>query len=364
MLRVELVEHAPCAHYTGIGRYTRELYASLQGRVDVALRTGLDPPLATHLSFLHHLPLGVRGHEAGRLIHFTQILGCAQMLWRPTRPAVATIHDLGSLAWPPEAAMLSPLDRFFLHLSYQSLTRMDALIAVSEFSRQCAISRLRVPPGRIFTVHSGNNGRHFQPVAGARRRLEDRGVPDQQDQATLLYVGSELPRKNLVTLLETAHQLKQRGRRIRLLKIGSSGGERFRTVTREAVARLGLEKEVLWFDHVSDQELPVFYSAADVYVCPSFLEGFGHPVLEAMACGTPVVCARTGSLPEIAGDAAALVSPSRAVDFADAIETLLDDPNARCTAVARGLQRAATYTWDKTAEGTVAVYARVSRAVE
>jgi glycosyltransferase involved in cell wall biosynthesis len=362
MLEVELVEHTPGNPFSGIGRYTHMLYAHLLPRISVRLTSHIDPPFTRCLSFLHHLPVGVQAHQRGSIVHFMEDLGCSQMLWRPLHPAIATSHDLGMLVWPPEARMHRGFDRLVVRLSYAGLKRMDAIITPSEFARQAVIRRLRIPPARVFAVHSGHDSNRFRPVSAARAKLAARyGLPDHTSYKYMLYVGSESPRKNMSTLLRALRKLPPN---VRLLKVGRAGVERFRAHTNKLVTKYKLGDRVFFFEQVPDQDLPLFYSAADVYVCASFLEGFGIPIVEAMACGVPVVCSNVAALPEVAGEAAILVSPNDAQAFADAVLTIIEDSALSTQMAARSVQRAAAFSWAQTAEAVIAVYQRVAAVAE
>ena len=353
-LEVDLVEHSPGAPFTGIGRYTRELYRHLLPRVAVRLTKHINPPLTRRLTFLHYLPIGVQAHKPGSIVHFMEDMGCSQMLWRPVRPAIATSHDLGMLVWRPEAQMHRLLDRVLIRLSYLGLKRMDAIITDSEFARQTVVQRLGIPAERVFAIRLGTNHNLFRPVADARTQLAKRyGLPDSSDHKYLLYVGSELPRKNLDTIFRALRLLPPH---VRLLKVGLAGPKRFRRHTHELVTAYDLAERVLFLEQVSEEDLPLLYSAADVYLCASFLEGFGIPVVEAMACGLPVVCSNTSSLPEITGGAAIVVPPEDATSFAEAALTVLSDDSVCERMRVRGLQQASGFTWDRTAEAVTAVY--------
>jgi glycosyltransferase involved in cell wall biosynthesis len=357
-LPVELVLHDPSARGTGIGRYAWALHRHLSGRVNVRVTAQTAPPLARYLDFLRYLPTGVVGHDPGALVHFTEDAGCAQMLWRPVHPAVATSHDLGWLSWPPEARMHRAFDRALLRLSYLGLRRMDAVIAISEYSRRQLIEHLGIPEERVVTVHSGVDQAAFRPMEVDRAGLlRQHGVVDDPSFRYLLYVGSELPRKNLATILRALGRLPQS---VRLLKLGGPGPRRFRRRTTELVARLGLADRVFLIGEVSDADLIRFYNAADAYVCASFLEGFGQPVLEAMACGLPVVSSSAGALPEIAGPAALLVAPLDDVGLAEAVDRLLGDAELRRRLIQHGLEQAARFSWDQTADGVLSVYRHVT----
>lgn len=364
-IHVELAEHSPGATHTGIGRYTHELYthlARLADRVSVRLTRNISPPLAQRLSVLHHLPVGVQGHQAGNIVHFVQILGCAQMLWRPVRPAVATVHDLGLLIWPERLPLKKQINRLLFALSLAGLRRMDAIITISEFTRQGVIKHLRIPAARVHTVHAGIDLDLFRPIAGARQQLA-RHCPvfGQPDARCLLYVGSEMPRKNLGTLLRALALVAQEHPNVHLLKVGAAGSAELRTETLRLIDALSLQDRVHFCETIPDTDLPLFYSAADGYVCPSQLEGFGLPVAEAMACGAPVVCSNTTALPEVAGDTALLVPPLDAEAFASAIMRLLDDEGMRQRLITGGLQRAARFSWQNTAEGVLEVYQHLAR---
>lgn len=356
-IEVELVEHTPGAPHSGIGRYTQELYRRLADRISVQLTTQIDPSLIRYSSFFHNLPLGIRARRPGSIVHFVEDLGSSQMLWNPVIPAVATSHDLGMLVWPPEATMHRPLDRFIWYLSYLALRRMDAVITVSEFSRRMVIEHLNIPPSRVFAIHSGIDTGRFRPIPDARERLTSRyALPHGSQDRYLLYVGTEIPRKNLKTIFQTLERLPPN---VRLLKAGAAGHPRFREATLRAIDASGVNDRVILLDDISDEELALAYSAADVYICCSMLEGFGLPILEAMASGTPVVCSDVTSLPEIAGDAAILVPPEDDQGFAAAVASILDDEGLRSRAVTLGLERARHFSWDKTANEVVSVYERV-----
>jgi glycosyltransferase involved in cell wall biosynthesis len=357
-IQVELVEHTPGSPHSGIGRYTRELQRHLSEFVTTTLTTQVDPPLSEYLTTLRHFPIGVTDHRPGSIVHFVEDLGCSQMLWRPLRPAVATSHDLGVIAWPPERQMHPAIDRIVWRLSYVGLKKMDAVIAVSNFSRQMLIRRLRLDPGRVFTVHSGINTSTFKPIPSARQELIARyRLPAAEELSYLTYVGTEIPRKNMLTILKTLSRLPSN---VMLLKVGSPGTWRARQATYDAIRHLGLGGRVLFYEDVPEDDLPLFYCTADVYIACSFLEGFGHPILEAMACGTPVICSNVASLPEVAGDAAILIHPTDDRRFAEAVTSVLSDTRLRKRMVSNGLERTRKFSWQKTAEGVVAVYERVA----
>ena len=353
-MRVELVSHLPKGSVSGIGRYVEELHRQLQEQIDVTITQGIDPPLAERFQILHNFPIGVKDHRPGSIVHYTQIMGCAQMLWNPVRPAVATVHDLGMLVWPQEAMMFNWIDRLFLRLAIMGLKQMDAIIAVSEATRGTVVDYLGVPSERVWTVHEGYDSSRFGPILDARRQIEQRyGLNAEEGIKYLLYVGTEIPRKNIPTLLKAIALLP---RNVKLIKVGRAGGEKYRKNTERAIAELGLQESVLFFEDVPDQELALFYCAADAYCCASFVEGFGLPVLEALACGTPVACSSVGSLPEITGEAALLFPPDNLQAIVAALSLVLTNCALRERLIAEGLKQAQKFSWHQSTKDTRMVY--------
>jgi Glycosyltransferase len=230
---------------------------------------------------------------------------------------VFTLHDLIFLFYP-EAH--KPLNRWFLTLMMPRFLRAaDAVIAVSECTKRDAMRLYGLDEAKIRVIYEGVSPR-FRPaspeaIAAVRARYN---LPE----CFILYVGTIEPRKNLTALLEAFHHLLAT-HDLRLVIVGKKGWlyEGFFRRLRE----LGLEDRVIFTGYVPDEDLPAIYSAADLFVFPSLYEGFGLPVLEAMACGTPVVCSNTSSLPEVAGDAALLVDPTDVRALAGAIERVLTD---------------------------------------
>jgi len=266
---------------------------------------------------------------------------------------VFTLHDLIFLFHPETH---KPLNRWFLTLMMPRFLRAaDAVIAVSECTKRDAIRFYSIPEEKITVIYEGVSPR-FRPAnpEAVRAVREKYGLPER----FILYVGTIEPRKNLTTLLEAFHHLLAT-RDLRLVFVGKKGWlyEGFFRRLRE----LGLEDRVIFTGYVPDEDLPAIYSAADLFVFPSLYEGFGLPVLEAMACGTPVVCSNTSSLPEVAGDAAILVDPTDVRALAGAMERVLTDEHLRAEIYAKGLGRARQFTWAKAAQETLKVYLEVMR---
>jgi glycosyltransferase involved in cell wall biosynthesis len=236
--------------------------------------------------------------------------------------------------------------------------RAAAVIAVSEHARQELQRVLRVPAGKIHVVHeAAPNG--FQPLvspaarAALRRKYQ---LPDEY----LLYVGTLEPRKNLNRLIRALKQVRAAGHRHRLVLVGPQGWmmQNFR----KEIAAEDMTNAVQFLGYVPTADLPGLYSLATLFVFPSLYEGFGLPPLEAMACGTPVVSSNRSSLAEICGDAAHLVDPEDTPQIAQALCDLLEDPARRAALGQRGLARAKSFSWQRAAQETAAIYRQVVAA--
>jgi glycosyltransferase involved in cell wall biosynthesis len=347
--------------HSGISRYARELYRQLNGRIRVDLCSFRSPPLAQRLTFLEHVPLGVEPDQGTGLYHFTRIMGCSLMLWRPVHPAVATVHDLGHLVWPGERPR-NVLDRLLLQLSLSCLRRMDHIVADSHATERSLTKHLGIGPDRIEVVYLGVDHNRFQPRTDARLLLQERyQIAFSSSTHNVLFVGNEFPRKNLRTLLEALVVLKRDRMPVRLIKVGGAGSPECHSTFLRQISNLDLTDSVWIAGEVDEADLPLFYSAADVLVLPSLVEGFGLPVLEAMACGTPVVCSQAGALPEVVGDAGLLVEPYDTRGFAEAVAALWEDTNLRDQLIEKGRERCHLFSWERTGGETLAVYDELLR---
>jgi glycosyltransferase involved in cell wall biosynthesis len=267
------------------------------------------------------------------------------------RRRVVTFHDLTFFLLPGRY----PVSR---RLYFQTMTRLsarvaDAVIVPSEAVRQDVRRILRMRPERVFVIPEAA-GPAFHPqgagaVEAVRRRYGLEGP-------FLLSVGSLEPGKNRERLLQAFARLRARGLEHTLAVVGQRA---WRYEGEAPLAqRLGLADSVRFMGYVPAADLPALYNAADLFVFPSLREGFGLPALEALACGTPVVASNVSAVPEVVGDAALQVCPYDVEALANAIERLLGDDGLRADLRARGLERAAGFTWEKAARQTVEVYRR------
>ena len=288
-----------------------------------------------------------------RLVPEAELYHATEHLLLPLKrvPTVLTVHDLIYHLFPEHH---KPLNYWFLNRAMPLFVqRAKAVIAVSESTKQDLIRCYGVHSDKITVVHEAA-APHFCPaspgaIVSARARY---GLPER----FILTVGTIEPRKNLSRLLDALQRLRKKGDNARLVVVGSKGWlyEGFFHHLEE----LQLGDAVLLPGYVPDADLPAVYSAARVFVLPSLYEGFGLSVLEAMACGTAVVCSRTSSLPEVGGDAARYFDPTDVEEMAEAIGALWHDEALRMETGRRGLAQAARFSWRRAAEETMAVYQR------
>jgi len=353
-MRICIDTHAALGHKTGIGHYAISLldalrrvapeheYVPIRGRREVRMRLhrrlgwqqGCVPWYARRVrADLLHVP----GFDAPR--------------WRVC-PIVLTVHDVIGLLFP---ANLPPISRFYWSRWLPRTVRWaDRVITDSEHTRRDLIRMLGISPQRIDVVYLGVH-QAFRPLED-RHRLSEVRHKYRLPPSIILYVGTLEPRKGLDTLIAAYAALASDIEHD--LVIAGKSGWYTEPLFREIQAQ-GLTGRVHFTDYVADEDLPALYNAADLFVFPSRYEGFGLPPLEAMACGTPVVCSDASSLPEVVGDAALLVPPDDPDALAAVLHRVLGDRALQGTMRAMGLDRAGGFTWDKTARQTVEIYERL-----
>lgn len=329
---------------SGIDRYSQELAKLLPV---TSVRTGrYKLELDGHWLVSYLKDLNDTVHYTNQ--HFGRISMCADL------PFIVTVHDLERICFP--FSKQEPVEEASLRSDAAAIQKADAIIAVSKNTKKDLIKYLRVPEDKITVVYNGVNHSAFKPTY-----LPISPVP------YILYVGSERPRKNLGRLLDAFSELKKipRFADLKLIKCGGPGrSDSFRDVTLQKIKELGLDSEVVFVDLLSDDLLSAYYSSARALIYPSLYEGFGLPVLEAMACDCPVITSNVSSLPEVAGDSAMLIDPFNVQNIYDAINRLLTDDVLRNELIIKGKQHCISFSWEKTADQTMTVYHRVEQSLK
>jgi glycosyltransferase involved in cell wall biosynthesis len=356
---------------TGVGYYTEHLLQHLAREVEstgdelvvisnqpVDTQVPLPPHVRVHAGHRFPIRIGWMQLRAARALealapdvaHFTNGMVPAST----AVSTVVTIHDM-SLRLYPEC---HPVRRLLLNrpLMHVAIQRASAIVTVSHSTRRDLLRLHGLAPERVTVVHEAASPA-FRPI-GDRGRLNSirakYGLPDR----FVLYVGTIEPRKNLARLIDAFAQARHRGITHDLVCVGPYGWSSRDLVGR--IERLGLSSHVHFTGYVPFEDLPVIYNLGELFVFPSLYEGFGLPVVEAMASGTPVLTANTSSLVEIAGDGAETVDPTNTEALGAAIYGLLTDEPRRRDLAQRGWQRSRAFSWSQTAKDMLAVYQRAA----
>jgi glycosyltransferase involved in cell wall biosynthesis len=342
---IKLIEHLPCALpddqlivYAGNTPIDQQI-----GAVTVRkARVPIEHP-AARIAWEHLvLPLQVRQDRID-LYHglaFASPMGIGV-------PSIVTIHDLAFLQWPEQVP--GRRSQYLSRIVRGSVKRAQRVIAVSGHTKRDIVELLGVPDDRIDVTPLGVDATMQRPGADAIEAFnQEQGL----ENPFVLAVGNLEPRKNLATLVQAFASVAGRIPHD-LVLVGAEG---WRTeALHQALGNPSLRGRVRLQGFVPPDELPLWYSACDIFTIPSLYEGFGLPLLEAMACGAPAIASNRSSLPEVAGDAALLVDPD-VESISAAIEHLATDHELRSLLSDKATARAAHFTWRRTAELTAECY--------
>jgi len=356
---------------TGVGYYTEHLLQHLAREVaqtgdeivvvsnkPIDTQSPLPPHVRVHDGHRFPIRIGWMQLRAQRALealqpdvaHFTN----GMIPIGSTVSTVVTVHDMSLRLYP----QCHPWRRLVLNrpLMHVAIHAASAIVTVSHSARRDLLRLHGVAPDKVSVVHEAASPA-FKPIADramldaikARYALPDRFI---------LYVGTIEPRKNLNRLMAAFAAARQSGIPHQLVCVGPYGWSS-RDLTGE-IDRLGIRDAVHFTGYVPFEDLPAIYNLGDFFVFPSLYEGFGLPVVEAMASGLPVLTSNTSSLGEIAGDAAVTIDPTDTDAMIDAIRRLASDPELRRDRSARGHARAKTFSWTQTAREMLAVYHRLA----
>lgn len=359
----------------GIGRYVREMVAALADCDDTtpyrlfvagATSAGLPPSpgqnfhwRSTQLSPRWLARLWHRMHVPVPVEFFTGPLGlyhATDFVLPPTRPGTHTIVQVHDLSFVRVAEAAAPnLKRYLDRVVPASVNRADHVLADSQATKDDLTELYNVSSDKVTVLYGGVDD-HFHHASvenqqAVRNRYKLGNVP------YILSVGTVQPRKNYGRLIQALANLRQSGHDIHLVIAGGRGW--LEDPIYAMIAETGMEAYVHFIGFADEADLPALYSGAACFAFPSLYEGFGLPVLESMACGTPVVTSNISSLPEVAGNAALMVDPLDVDAITDALGRVIADSQLAATLVQRGNEQATHFTWQSAAENLRQIYSQM-----
>jgi glycosyltransferase involved in cell wall biosynthesis len=352
-------------HFPGIGRYVNNLARAMAPLLEADERLTVlhDPahaPPPTASPAVQMLPVNTSPFSASQQFVLPRLLGRLRadlyhsayflMPYAPRRrgiPTLLTIYDLIPLLFPRQSTWRARLlARWANRLA---LRTAEKVISISDATRRDLLAQFHLPAEKVQVIPLAADPAFVrqseEEVAALRARY---ALP----QRYVLYLGSNKPHKNLGRLVEAWARLQPQPLP---LVIAGAWDDRY-PEARQRAAALSLEGQVRWLGPVSDTDLPALYSGALLFVFPSLYEGFGLPVLEAMACGAPVVCSNSSSLPEVTGKAALLADPTDVEGLAGCVRVALEDEGLRKEMSESGLRQARRFSWPQTARLSLEVY--------
>lgn len=300
------------------------------------------------LRLLFDLPMKLAAHKVD--VFHCQYIG---PLWTTT-PYIVTLHDIIHEVAPQ---LYPPMQRRFMSLLYPiSARRAAKVLTVSNYSKQAIIDIYGVPEENIVITHDAAAD-EFKPIDDA---VKIQAVQDKYQTSAryILFVGRLEPRKNVPTLIKAFDRLKARHHLPHKLVIAGMKDFAFQDVFKTA-ARAQSSEDILFTGGIDQEDLPLLYNGAEMFVYPSFAEGFGIPPLEAMACGTPVITSNTSSLPEVVGEAGIMVDPHNMEALSDAMGQVTQDEVLQREMREKGLRQSQKFSWSQTAETVLRVYEEV-----
>jgi glycosyltransferase involved in cell wall biosynthesis len=257
------------------------------------------------------------------------------------------VHDFIPLRFPKRFSPLTPYHRYYVP---EVLSQAEHIICNSQSTAQDIVKFCHIPVNKITPILLAYDSQYFRPM------IEEDSKYRSPHSPYFLYIGRHDPYKNISRLISAFANLPS-NHEYQLWLAGPSD-DRYTPALKKQVQELGLTNQVKFLDYVSYADLPKIISGAIALVFPSLWEGFGLPVLEAMACGTPVITSNLSSLPEVTGDAAILIDPYKVAEITDAMQAIATQSGLRSHLSQLGLQRASLFSWEKTGKETVDVLKR------
>lgn len=275
---------------------------------------------------------------------------------------IITFHDLSFERYPGFFSRRKRLWQRFLMAAQQEAKKADKIIAVSRSTKDDLINLYGLEPGKIRVIYSGV-GKQFRPIKNGSVALKLTAQPTVKlkkkynlPDRFVLYFGTIEPRKNLIGLIKAFELLKRQGKRGSQIKlvIAGTNGWLYKDILKTA-QESKYRRDIIFTGFIEDKDKPYLYNLAELFVYPSFFEGFGFPPLEAMACGLPTIVSHTSSLPEVVGQGALMIDPYNIDELAWAMEMALTDSNLKERLIKKGIAQAKKFSWSKCARQTLKV---------
>jgi glycosyltransferase involved in cell wall biosynthesis len=265
---------------------------------------------------------------------------------------IVTIYDIMAFKFPKVS---DPVTRFrYRILLYKTLKSSDKIITISNHTKLDLMNYFKIPEDKIKVIYLAANQTYKKL---GKNEINEILKKYDLNNPFILYVGGLAPNKNIERLLESYNIIKNKEISQKLILTGVKRHNS--TSALKTIKKLNLQNDVIFTGYVPDEDLPGLYNAADLFVYPSFYEGFGLPPLEAMQCGTPVITSNTSSLPEVVGDAGIMINPYDVDELANKMYEVLTNEKLRKEMSKKGLERAKLFSWKKCAEEHLKVYEEV-----
>ena len=357
--------------YTGIGNYAFSLFEALKGLVDIdhvffdsKQFTVSELTTSNKIASTRRIPLvdnnpffyyRMQGHIPKYDLY---LLTNQNISFFNVAPKVITCHDIIHEMYPA-----SKMHQMAGKMMYKGLKGAEHIITDSDATASDLQCKYGISEEKMTTVYLGIDHEMFRPFEEVSSIWSKYNLA--KDKEYILHISSEQPRKNVEGIIKAFYRLKKESGRkdLILLKAGESQYPQDRKNIMSLITSLGLENDVLFLGRVSTEDLVRLYCIAKMFVFPSFYEGFGLPVIEAMACGCPVITSSVSSLPEIAGDACIIVDPEDYQKMSDSMLELLQDDDLRSSLINKGIDRAAQFSWGRCANETAKVCTRVLEGI-
>jgi len=284
-------------------------------------------------------------HELGQISPF---------FFKSKTKKMLTIFDLSPIVYPQ---FFTTLTSIYSKLFSTILKNTDRIITISENSKKDIIKILKVPEEKIIVTYLGIENK-FKQVKD-KQLLERIRKKYKLPKRFILFVGTIEPRKNLTSLLSALSDIRKSGLEIQLVIVGRMGWMQNNIL--EIIEKLNIKRDVVFTGFIKDKDLPCLYNLAEVFVYPSLYEGFGLPVLEAIACGCPVITINTSSLPEVIGEAGILINPNNLNELINSIKKVLTDEKIKNKMINEGFFQAKKFSCQNCAKETLKVYEKLIR---